>query len=67
MQQQLSVREAARILGVSTSWLNKARVYGGGPRYAKIGFRVVYDPTDLATYVSERRVQHTGELIQASL
>lgn len=65
MQQQLSVNEAARLLGVSASYLNKARVYGGGPRFAKVGARVVYDPSDLAAYVAQRRVRHTGEPPQA--
>lgn len=66
MQQQLSVKEAARLTGVSVSYLNKARVYGGGPRYAKVGARVVYDPADLAAYLAQRRVRHTGDASQVA-
>lgn len=46
----LTVKEAAETLGVSESFLNKKRVQGGGPKYIKIGQRVVYEETDLEAY-----------------
>jgi predicted DNA-binding transcriptional regulator AlpA len=38
----LTVKEAAAFLQVSESWLNKARVYGCGPRFIKMGRSVRY-------------------------
>ena len=61
LQRQLSVTEAAAMCGVSKSWLNKRRVYGGGPRFAKISGRVVYDPADLAAYLEAHRVNNTAQ------
>ena len=39
--------EAARFLGVSNRTLEKHRTFGTGPRYRKIGGRVVYAIDDL--------------------
>jgi len=38
---KLSVQEAARYYNVSKGWLDKRRVTGDGPRYMKIGRRVL--------------------------
>ncbi len=38
----LRTPEAARFLGLSGRTLEKHRTYGTGPRYAKLGGRVVY-------------------------
>jgi predicted DNA-binding transcriptional regulator AlpA len=38
----LHSRDAAKMLGVSISWLAKSRLAGNGPRYAKIGRAVRY-------------------------
>jgi len=43
----LRTPEAARLLGLSGRTLEKHRVYGTGPRYRKIGGRVVYALDDL--------------------
>lgn len=43
----LTVKEAAESLGVSESFLNKKRIQGGGPKYIKIGARVLYQDDDL--------------------
>ena len=53
---------AAERAGVSASTLNKLRVYGGGPRFAKLGARVVYDPADLDAWVNARKRQSTSEV-----
>ena len=38
---KLRVRDAANFLGLSASTLNKLRVYGGGPAFAKLGRAIV--------------------------
>lgn len=60
-RRMMRVREAAGFLGVSISYLNKLRVLGGSPRYAKIGRAVVYDPADLEAWVAERRRVSTSD------
>jgi predicted DNA-binding transcriptional regulator AlpA len=57
----LSVAEAARFLGVSTSYLNKLRLGSEGPVFIKLGARrVVYDPSDLAAWLNECRRTSTA-------
>jgi len=46
----LRTPEAARFLGLSGRTLEKHRTYGTGPRYSKIGGRVVYAIADLQTW-----------------
>jgi len=38
----LTVSEAAEFLQLSESWMNKARIYGDGPRFIKMGRSVRY-------------------------
>ena len=57
----LNVNEAAERLGVSVSFLNKARLHGDGPPYLKIASRVAYAPADLATWLDGRRRNSTSE------
>jgi predicted DNA-binding transcriptional regulator AlpA len=57
----LSVAQAANVIGMSASWLNKKRVVGGGPTYMKLGRRVVYDRTDVAAWVAAHRRNNTSE------
>jgi hypothetical protein len=54
-------REAAEYLRVSVSWLNKKRVYGGGPRYHKFGRSVIYSLSDLDDFVAGNARNHTSE------
>ena len=63
----LNVNEAAERLGVSVSWLNKARLDGSGPRYAKIGARVAYDPGDLAAWLENQKRSSTGTATTAEV
>jgi predicted DNA-binding transcriptional regulator AlpA len=46
----LRTPEAARFLGLSGRTLEKHRSYGTGPKYRKIGGRVVYTPDDLKAW-----------------
>ncbi len=48
----LRTPEAARFLGLSGRTLEKHRTYGTGPRYAKLGGRVVYQVEDLQAWVN---------------
>lgn len=43
--------DAARIIGVSESMMRKLRLNECGPKYAKIGDRVVYPVNELIKYV----------------
>jgi predicted DNA-binding transcriptional regulator AlpA len=47
----LRTPEAARFLGLSGRTLEKHRIYGTGPRYSKLGGRVVYRLDDLQAWV----------------
>jgi len=58
---KLSVEEFARWSGLSVSTANKMRFNGTGPRYLKLGRRVLYDLHDLETWVAERKRNHTSE------
>jgi len=46
----LRTPEAARFLGLSGRTMEKHRTYGTGPRYAKLGGRVVYRLEDLQAW-----------------
>ncbi|MGO8918189.1 MAG: helix-turn-helix transcriptional regulator [Stellaceae bacterium] len=48
----LRTPEAARLLGLSGRTLEKHRTYGTGPRYSKLGGRVVYRIDDLQAWVA---------------
>jgi hypothetical protein len=60
-QELLTTGQAAQRLGVSISYLNKLRLYGGGPVFVKIGAKVVYDPADLAEWIDARKHRSTSE------
>ena len=51
--QRLSVKGASNYTGLSCSTLNKLRCSGGGPRFAKIGRRVMYNVADLDTWLEQ--------------
>lgn len=58
----LTTLEAAAFLRVSKSYLDKARVYGNGPRFVRLGERkVVYHAADLDAWVAERQYASTSE------
>lgn len=47
----LRTPEAARFLSLSHRTLEKHRCYGTGPRYSKVGGRVIYRVDDLQAWV----------------
>lgn len=61
MRENLSVIEAAEALGISQSYLNKLRCTGGGPRYAKVGRRVIYSNDELDAWLASRRRRSTSD------
>jgi hypothetical protein len=52
---------AAHYLGVTTSTLAKYRLTGEGPKFARIGRRIVYFKEDLDAWMLGRRVTSTAE------
>lgn len=52
---------AANYLGLSRSTLEKARLYGGGPKFYKYSRLVRYRREDLDEWLSERLVSTTSE------
>ncbi len=47
----LRTRDAAKHVGLSMRTLEKHRIYGTGPRYSKLGGRVIYAVEDLEAWV----------------
>ncbi len=57
----LRTPEAARFLGLSGRTLEKHRTYGTGPRYSKLGGRVVYRLDDLQVWVDRGAKSSTSD------
>lgn len=54
-------KKAAELLGVSKSFLDKARMDGSGPPYAKIGAAVRYHIPTVRVWASDRMRRSTSE------
>lgn len=63
----LRTPEAARFLGLSGRTLEKHRTYGTGPRYSKIGGRVVYALADLQAWAERGLKASTSDPGQGSV
>jgi excisionase family DNA binding protein len=59
--------DAAAYTGVSRSTLEKLRVFGGGPRYLKLGRLVRYRQADLEEWLSVRAVSSTSDRVAKQL
>lgn len=57
----LRTPEAARFLSLSHRTLEKHRCYGTGPRYSKVGGRVVYSVADLQAWVDRGMKASTSD------
>ena len=57
----LRTPEAARFLGLSGRTLEKHRTYGTGPKYSKLGGRVVYAVADLQAWVDRGSKASTSD------
>jgi len=60
-QSYLAVPQAAAYVGLSKSYLDKARLRGDGPRFIKRGARVFYWRADLDAWMREGRFASTSE------
>lgn len=56
-RRRLNTTEAAQYLGVRPGTLEVWRSLGKGPRYIKLGTRVVYESSDLDTFAASRTVE----------
>ena len=52
LKRYLNPVEASEYVGVSSSWLAKLRLYGGGPRYSKIGRSIRYSTDELDAWLA---------------
>jgi excisionase family DNA binding protein len=58
----LTPKEAAACLRVSRSYLDKLRVYGGGPKFLRFGTRkILYRKSDLDLWAAARCFGSTSE------
>jgi predicted DNA-binding transcriptional regulator AlpA len=57
----LAPKETAHLLGLSTSWLAKARLRGDGPRYVKLGRAVRYPESYVREFIRSRTRSSTSE------
>lgn len=57
----LTVAEAATYLSLSANTLNKLRVHGGGPRYAKPVVKILYDVRDLDKWIEDHKHNSTSD------
>lgn len=61
ISQQLPPKVLADRLDVTEGYLAKLRLTGGGPRFCKIGRKVVYDPADVQDWLDARKATSTSE------
>jgi len=52
----MRTEEAAHVLGVSRSWLEKARIAGKGPPFIRLQRNIRYRPEDLHEWTRAHRV-----------
>jgi predicted DNA-binding transcriptional regulator AlpA len=57
----LRTQEAARFVGVSPHTLEKHRIFGTGPKFSKIGGRIIYAVSDLREWVERGAKRSTSE------
>jgi predicted DNA-binding transcriptional regulator AlpA len=61
-RRRVRTAEASKYLNLSESTLEKYRLTGSGPRYAKFGRIVTYSLEDLDTWVNARTRTSTSEM-----
>ena len=59
-QQWFTCEEAAVYMRCSRSFLDKKRVAGGGPKYYKVGAKILYAAEDLDSWRNDQRRLNTG-------
>ena len=58
---RLKSPDAAHYLGLTESTISKWRMSGRGPVYIKAGARVLYDRTDLDSWLETNKRQNTAQ------
>jgi excisionase family DNA binding protein len=58
---RLTVREAADYVRLAMSTLNALRTAGRGPRFIKLGRKILYDVKDLDAWLERHKRQSTNE------
>ena len=53
--------QAAKLLAVSSAWLQRKRWEGGGPAYIKHGRAVRYERAAIEAWIEARRITPTAE------
>src|SRR3546814_3772594 len=56
----VDTRKASLIAGVAEKTLENLRHIGGGPRYIKLGRKVMYDPRDIEAWKEARKIPSTS-------
>jgi predicted DNA-binding transcriptional regulator AlpA len=54
-------KQTAEILGIKPNTLAKWRLTGAGPKFARVGSAIRYDPKDVEAWLESRKVQSTSE------
>jgi excisionase family DNA binding protein len=57
----LTPKQAAGYLRVSKSYLDKLRVYGGGPNFLRFGRKILYQKSELNLWAAERSFSSTSQ------
>jgi predicted DNA-binding transcriptional regulator AlpA len=58
----INQKQAARILGLSVRTLERHRIAGTGPRFARLGRLIRYRQNDLTEWVDSKLQNSTSEL-----
>ncbi len=62
LQPLQDTKQAAVTLNVAESTLEKKRLDGSGPKYCKLGKRVLYTPAALQEYIEKNTRRSTSDL-----
>lgn len=57
----LTSKQTAARIGCSDSWLRKSRITGDGPKFYKVGSRVLYRLEDIEFWIESRLRNSTSE------
>jgi hypothetical protein len=61
MARLVTTKEAAKIVRLSESQLNKLRIFGGGPEFVKLSARVFYETDALEAWIAGNRRRSTSD------
>lgn len=61
MEEYLTTPQAAEKYKISVSSLTKWRVFGGGPRFIKLGKKVLYRVSDFDAWMDAKLVASTSQ------